>query len=68
MTLIWNTGSEALALPSETLITMLVVVPAFEGVPEIAPLCALNVAQAGKPVAVKFNASRSLSSASGSKK
>jgi hypothetical protein len=46
-TVIVNAGSEALAEPSLTLITMLVKVPTLLGVPESRPVVVLNTAQLG---------------------
>jgi hypothetical protein len=51
VTVMENAGSEALAVPSATLITMPVYVPALaaDGVPESWPVLVLNVAHAGWP-------------------
>lgn len=62
-----NDGSDAVASPSETEITMAAVLPASsaDGVPEIAPFCRFRFAQPGRPVALKDSRSPSASLATG---
>jgi hypothetical protein len=52
-----NAGSDAVAWPSEALMTMLENVPALWGVPLIRPVDPFRVAHAGKPVAVNVSES-----------
>src|SRR6185369_6572767 len=66
VTVIANEGNCALPpLPSETLMRMLLNLPAAVGVPLSAPLLVLNVAQAGLPAMAKESVSPSASAATG---
>jgi hypothetical protein len=67
MTVMENAGSEAVACPSETRMTMLEKVPVFCGMPLICPVVPLMLAHEGSPVAVKLNESPSGSLAVGVK-
>ncbi len=66
-TTIRNAGRDALAFPSDTLITISAVIPAsaWAGVPDIKPVCGLIVAHTGSPVTLNVNASPSPSIALG---
>ena len=64
-TAIVNAGSEALAAPSLTLITMLAKLPAAVGVPASRPVVVLNVAQLGRFAIAKVSVAPSGSLASG---
>ena len=55
VTLTWNGGKDAVALPSVALMVMLPVTPTLllVGVPEISPVLGFRLAQLGKPLAEK---------------
>ncbi len=67
LTVIANEGSDVVARPSVTLMTMPDVVPTFAvvGVPLSRPVVVLNVAQVGMPVMLNVNGSLSASLAVG---
>ena len=67
LTVIANDGSDVVARPSVTLMTMPDVVPTFAvvGVPLSRPVVVLNVAQVGMPVMLNVNGSLSASLAAG---
>jgi hypothetical protein len=67
VTVIADDGSDVVARPSVTLMTMPDVVPTFAvvGVPLSRPVVVLNVAQVGMPVMLNVNGSLSASLAAG---
>jgi hypothetical protein len=66
VTVIVKAGSDALATPSLTLITIGADVPAaVDAVPDTRPICAANVAHDGRPLTLKTSGSLSASLAVG---